>query len=141
MAKRCQRTPADILQLIRRLSPAGREALWELLYEEYDLLGDYVLLHDNDMKRTLAELGSVYSEIVQHKNKLILHRKGPQAKHDRVEERHQEIDKAIEVGITDPDAILKLLRENHPELVRKGKGFIKPEIMMRQYRGCRKAGE
>jgi hypothetical protein len=100
-----------------------------------------VLLHDNDMKRTLAELGSVYSEIVQHKNKLILHQKGPQAKHARLLARNQVIDKAMEAGITDSAAIMKLLRENHPELVSKGKSFIDPKFMMRQYRQSRRGHE
>jgi hypothetical protein len=38
-----------------------------------------------------------------------------------VTQRNEAIERAMDAGITEPDAILKYLQENHPDLVRKGR--------------------
>src|SRR5262249_39804450 len=62
-----------------------------------------------------------------------------EVKKDRLTRRHEVIDKAIEVGITEPEAILQYLKENYPsERTRKGRGFIDAQNMMKTYRAHRR---
>jgi hypothetical protein len=68
-------------------------------------------------------------------------RRGPRDWHARLEQRHAELDKLIEidkltgVGIRTPEEYHRELLDQHPDLVRKskGKGFIDPDLMMRTY--------
>ncbi len=69
------------------------------------------------------------------------HVKGPRLKHERVQERHAAIDKAVEAGITGDEGLYRFMMEHHPELIRKGKGkleFISIRQMMRQYREAKR---
>jgi hypothetical protein len=65
--------------------------------------------------------------------------RGNRRKAELLARRHQAIDKAREVGITDTQAIFSFLRDNHPELIRKGKGFVDPISIMRTYQKSKKA--
>jgi hypothetical protein len=65
-------------------------------------------------------------------------RKCSQTKQDRVRRRHEEMDKAIAQGIAEENQLFRFMQENHPELIRKGRGYISPEQMMRAYRDAKK---
>jgi hypothetical protein len=74
-------------------------------------------------------------------SKIASQRKGPRQKRERVQRRHEAIDKAIEVGITTDADLFRFMRENHPDLIRKGKGFISLQQMMRFYRDAKRSRE
>jgi hypothetical protein len=85
-------------------------------------------------------------ELDQRNNLERRRRRGPRARHARLERRHAaldqltEIDKLTGVGIRTPEEYHKALLDQDPDLVRKrkGKGFIKPDLMWRTYSRSKK---
>jgi hypothetical protein len=66
--------------------------------------------------------------------------KGPRLKRERVQKRNEEIGKAMDAGITKEEDLFRHMRENHEELMRKGKnGYIGSTQMMREYRKAKKS--
>jgi hypothetical protein len=62
------------------------------------------------------------------------YKKGPDKKKKIVEQRNRIIAGLHEVGITEPNQILAHLRDNYPNLIRKGKGTVDADSIMRAYR-------
>ena len=74
-------------------------------------------------------------------NKLLAnYRKGPKAR-EVLQARNREIDKAMQVGITDPDDIHRFMVEHHPALMRqskrRGASFISVQSMMKRHKAGR----
>ncbi len=65
-------------------------------------------------------------------------RKGPRLKRERVQKRHEEIDRARAAGITDDEGLFRFMQEHHPDLIRIKKRFISAKQMMREYRAARR---
>jgi hypothetical protein len=87
----------------------------------------------------MSDLTDVTRQFV---SQIVSQRKGPRQKRERVQRRHEEIDKAIEVGITSDEDLFRFMKEHHPDLIRKGKrDFISLQQMMRLYREARRSRE
>jgi len=71
------------------------------------------------------------------------HRKGPRMKHNRVQKRHEAMDKAIEVGIPSNEELYRFMIREHPDLMYKKQkkpkeGFISLQQMLRKYHHSKK---
>ena len=68
-------------------------------------------------------------------------RRGPQVKNERVVKRREAIKKAEEVGIAGDEATETYLKENYPDVIRKGKnGWLDPKWYMDDYRRFKRHG-
>jgi hypothetical protein len=139
-------TAVEILDLIPRMTPVERERLRDKLERLPNPFGDYYLCAKG-MVEAIVKAGIAGAKAERHTVEVIVraaqelsrHRKGPKAKKERVERRHRLIDMALAAGITKTDDIFKFLQEQDPDSIRKGRGFVDPEQMMRRYREARKA--
>ena len=66
------------------------------------------------------------------------HKRGPRVKQPRLQKRNQLVGQWSELGL-EPEAIMKLLKEQYPELVRNGDGWISEASMMTQYNRSERA--
>jgi hypothetical protein len=139
-------TADEVLDLLRCMTPGERDRLRDRLeYLDNNPFGNYYLcakgmveaFRKAGIEGAKAHLRAVEG-IVRAAQELSRHRKGPKAKKERVERRYLQIDLALAAGITETDAIFKFLQEQDPDSIRKGRGLIDPEQMMRRYREARK---
>jgi hypothetical protein len=72
------------------------------------------------------EFRRIYEESQKYK-------KGPRSKAKRTEQRDELIAQAISVGMTEPEQIFEFIKGQDIELVKRGKSFINPQIMMKKY--------
>jgi hypothetical protein len=61
------------------------------------------------------------------------YKKGPRTKAERTERRDELISQAIGAGINEPEKVFDLIKGQDIELVKRGKSFIDPQIMMKKY--------
>jgi hypothetical protein len=85
----------------------------------------------------VGQLGASLETIAAARRDFRAFRRGPAAKRKRRAERHEAIESLLRDGFTTPEEMFQHLQEQRPELVRKGKGWIKPDWMMRDFRSAR----
>jgi hypothetical protein len=61
------------------------------------------------------------------------YKKGPRTKAERTERRYELIKLALDIGMTEPEKIFEFIRDQNLVLIKCGKGFINPRIMMKKY--------
>ena len=132
----------EIIRLIKTMTPKERQRLINHMEFKREWLLGYVMVPVEllDLFGKISEnqhgaMRKLIEQCVDMDKLLGKYRKGPRRR-AVLKNRNREIEKAMEVGISQPPAIFKFMVENHPELMRKSKqqGFISVESMMKGYR-------
>src|SRR5262249_20750955 len=125
-----------VFRLIEAMARTERDRLFAMiekpgLSDRWAVIPLDVLRLVMDGHRDLCRhLGKMVGLLVEYGNKDWARSKCSRVKRSTSAERDEAIDKAREVGIEEPEALLAHLKEHHPELVRNVRDA---EIMMRDY--------
>jgi hypothetical protein len=87
----------------------------------------------DEFRRIFEESQKYKKQIQKYKRERQKYKKGPRTKAERTERRDELITQAIAAGISEPDQIFEFVKGQNLDLVKCGKNFINPQIMMKNY--------
>jgi hypothetical protein len=140
-------TAEQVIAAIETMTPGERRRLIRHMEYPHPWQLGYVMVPEEyfvELVRLTREFWEkIYKptvrEVMRYSNIMAKHQRGPRAKRDRVKARHRIIDSLVEQGFNTGEEILEHLKQQHPELVRKGKSdWIDRGSMMKAYRRSKK---
>ena len=130
-------TAEEVFRLIEKMPPAERDRLFTTIEHHPDLSDKWtaicieVLLHLAEGQKMVCHILHDMTRLaVEYGNKDWARSKCSRVKRDKTTQRDEAIDRARDAGIEEPEAILRHLQEQHPELVRNVQNA---DVMMRDY--------